>query len=684
MKRDLSRLLRPKTIAVVGGGWSERVVEQCLQMGFAGEIWPVHPKKSEIAGQKCYPSIDALPAAPDATFIGVNRNATVEIVESLAKRGAGGAVCFASGFREVADGSDLQDTLVDIAGDMPILGPNCYGFINYTAGALLWPDQHGGRAVDTGVAIIAQSSNIAINLTMQSRGLPIAYVLTVGNQAQTSLADMIEAVLDDPKVTAIGLHIEGFQDVGPVEAALAKARSLGKPVVALKVGTSEAAQAMTLSHTASLAGSDTLVSAFFDRMNVARVKSLETMIETLKLLHVLGPSPDNTLGSLSCSGGEASLMSDLAEPLGLDLRALTQTEADKVADTLPDMVTISNPLDYHTFTWGDRDSLTQTYGAMLDCGFGLTCLVLDVPHDDRCVDNGSELAILAAIDAAKRTSGRLAFVASIADNMTEQMADRLIAQGIAPLMGMQPALEAAAAAAKIGIGQSHVIAPPLFIETSPQTDGFETLDEWHSKTVLRDIGLPTPDSELVSGADNAVAAAEKIGFPVVLKAVSAELAHKTELGAVALNLKTAQDVQDAATRLEALGAPLLVEKMVPAPVAELILGVSRDSQFGLYLTVGAGGIMVELLKDARVLLLPTSKDAIREALLSLKSAPLLTGFRNSDPADLDAVIEATMALANYAMAQGPALEELDINPLIACASGAFAADALIRNRKQTP
>lgn len=680
MKRDLSRLLRPKSIAIFGGGWSERVVQQCVDMGFEGDIWPVHPKKESIAGLKCYASAEALPAAPDASFIGVNRNATVDIVGDLARMGAGGAVCFASGFREVTDGTDLEQQLVAAAGDMPILGPNCYGYINYAAGALLWPDQHGGRACDKGVAIIAQSSNVAINFTMQNRGLPIAYILTVGNQAQTGMPEMIEAVLDDPNVTAIGLHIEGFRDIGAVESALAKARDRNIPVVALKVGQSDAAQAMTLSHTASLAGSDELASAFFDRMNVARVATPDDFLETLKLLHVLGPSPDTTLGSLSCSGGEASLMADLAQAENLAMRPLSDAEADSVAATLPDMVTISNPLDYHTFTWGDGDSLKETYSAMLRCGFGLTCLVLDAPRPDRCADNGSDIAIEAAIAAAQKTGGRLAIVASIAENMTEALADRLTSAGIAPLMGMQTALRAAAAAARIGAGRATPAAMPLYHESTAPTGDCSPLDEWQSKSILRAHNIRTPESRLVTAVDEAVIAAEKIGYPVVLKAVSSDLAHKTELGAVKLNLASDAEVRDAAQELARHNSPLLVEQMVPAPVAELILGIARDSQFGLYLTIGAGGTAVELWKDARVLLLPASRSDIRSAVLSLKSAPLLTGFRNKPAADLDAIIDAAEALAAYAIAEGPQLEELDINPLMACQNGAFAADALILRR----
>ena len=195
MTRDLTRLFRPKSIAVIGGGvWCASVIQQCRRMGYDGPVWPVHPKRAEMAGLATFPSVADLPEAPDASFIGVNRSATIDTVRHLSAMGAGGAVCFASGFREaqaeMGDGDALQDLLLDAAGDMPIIGPNCYGFINYLDGALLWPDQHGGTRCDRGVALITQSSNIAINLTMQARGLPLAYVATAGNQAQTGLAEI--------------------------------------------------------------------------------------------------------------------------------------------------------------------------------------------------------------------------------------------------------------------------------------------------------------------------------------------------------------------------------------------------------------------------------------------------------------------------------------------------------------
>ncbi len=677
--RDLSRLLRPKSIAVIGGGWSVAVLEQCRKTGFTGDLWPVHPTREEVAGLPAFKSVNDLPHAPDVTFIGVNRDATIEVVRDLAARGAGGAVCFASGFAEVADGAERTGALLRNAGTMPVLGPNCYGFINYLDGALLWPDQHGGKRVDSGVAIIAQSSNIAINLSMQKRGLPLAYVLTAGNQAQTGLSGLADAVLDDPRVTALGLHIEGFDDLAKLQAVFAKARARRIPVVAIKVGTSAAAQAMTMSHTASLSGADALADAFFARMGVARARSLDEFVETLKLLHVLGPSPDATLGSMSCSGGEASLVGDLAEANGMDLRPLTDSDAARVKATLSDMVTISNPLDYHTFIWGDAAKMQATYGAFLASGYGLSMLVIDIPREDRCEDNGSYAAVEAALAAGRAGGQRFALVSSLPENMPEALTERIMAAGIAPLMGLESAIRAARHAADIGAAWARPEPAPL---TLPQGGAaLPALDEWRSKEVLRAIGIPTPKGLLADDASQAWKTAEEIGFPVVLKGVGDHLLHKTEMGAVAVNLKSPEDVAAAAFGMSALDCRFLIEEMAQDVVAELIVGLSRDPQFGLFLTIGAGGILVEILHDSRALLLPASRDDIRAALMSLRIAPILRGYRGKAGGDIEAAVDAIARLADHAVESGHQIEELDINPLMILPTGVLAVDALLRPRK---
>ncbi|MEL7205557.1 MAG: CoA-binding protein, partial [Pseudomonadota bacterium] len=428
---DLSRLLQPKSIAVIGGGaWCASVVEQCRKMGFAGPVWPVHPTKSELAGEATFASLSDLPGVPDASFIGVNRNITIDTVKTLNAMGAGGAVCFASGFREAqaetGDGGTLQDALLAAAEDMPIIGPNCYGFINYLDGALLWPDQHGGERVARGVAVLTQSSNMAINVSMQRRGLPLAYLGTAGNQAQLGLSDLGTALLEDPRVTALGLHIEGVGGLRAFEAMAARAKSLGKPIVALKAGRSEQAQAAAISHTASLAGSDAGARALLQRLGIAQVSSLTALLETLKLLHFAGPLPSNRIISMSCSGGEASLMADTALAHDVTFPPLTQKQHDGLRQALGPMVALANPLDYHTFIWTDGPRMGQTFAAALDGDVAMGCLIVDFPQDDRCDQSAWECVYEGARRAVESSGKPLALVATVPETYSAAVAHRIM------------------------------------------------------------------------------------------------------------------------------------------------------------------------------------------------------------------------------------------------------------------
>ncbi|AIC31801.1 acyl-CoA synthetase protein (plasmid) [Rhizobium etli bv. mimosae str. IE4771] len=679
----LDRLVRPQTIAVFGGREARRVIEQCDRMGFAGEIWPVHPKLDEVLGRPCYRSLSHLPGAPDAAFVGVNRTLTVDIVRGLSRAGAGGAVCYASGFSEataeLADGAELQQALVAAAGDMPILGPNCYGFINGLDGALLWPDQHGMKRIECGVAILTQSSNIAINLTMQTRGLPIAYVVTAGNQAQTSLADVACALMDDPRVTAVGLHVEGFGDPSGLERLATIARRLKKPVVVLKVGRSEQARHAAVSHTASLAGSDAVADAVLARLGIGRVHSLPALLETLKLLHVAGPLPGHSISSMSCSGGEASLMADAAVGRDVEFPGLQPQQLPRLRRVLGEMVTLSNPLDYHTFVWGDFNRQTEAFSAMFAGGYALNLVVLDFPRGDRC--DASEWATTAdAVIAAAFATGALAgLLATLPENMPEPIADRLMTNGIVAFSGIDETIAAAEVAA--GIGQAWNSPPPLpLLDVAPTAGEIETLTESEAKAELAACGLPVPWGLQAFSPREAAEQAERLGFPVVLKGLG--IAHKTEAGAVALNLRNSQAVSDAAAAM-ACDAGYLVEKMVDPPVAELIVGATRDPVFGLSLTLGAGGIFVELLEDSVILPLPTTKTEIYAAISRLKIARLIHGYRGRPRGDLEATVAAVAATAEYVVTNAVRLEELDLNPLMVLPEGlgVAAVDALIRRRR---
>ncbi len=684
MTRSLDRLIRPKSIAVFGGKEARRVIEQCDKMGFTGEIWPVHPKQDEILGRRCYRSVAELPAAPDASFVGVNRQLTIDIIRDLSARGAGGAICYASGFREavseLADGNDLQEALVAAAGDMPIVGPNCYGFINALDGALLWPDQHGMQRVERGVAVLTQSSNIACNISMQMRGLPLAYIMTAGNQAQTGLSELAIAALEDPRVTAVGLHIEGFDSIEALQRLATRARELKKPVVTLKVGKSEAAQLATVSHTASLAGNDAVSGAVLERLGIGRVDTLPELLETLKLLHLHPPLKSFDISSMSCSGGEASLMADAGVKRKTVFRALKDEQRLPLRESLGEMVTIANPLDYHTFVWGNLEKQTTAFTAMMKGDYALNLIVLDFPRQDRCDAADWNTTCEAVIASAKATGAVAGIVASLGENMPEETALSLMASGVVAFSGIDEALAAAEISAGIGAIWAKPAPAPL-LSAGAQEGEIITISESAAKAELAAFGLVVPTGKTAANADEAANAAEALGFPVVLKGLG--VAHKTEAGAVKLNLGDRQSVLDAADAMKGVASGYLVEKMIAKPVAEIIVGALRDPVAGLVLTIGAGGILVELLEDSAILTLPTAREAIGEAISGLKIRKLLDGYRGGPAGDVAALITAVAAVASYVAANASKLEELDINPIMVLpqGSGTVAADALIRRRK---
>ncbi|MCR9256500.1 MAG: acetate--CoA ligase family protein [Alphaproteobacteria bacterium] len=678
--QPLDRLLRPRTVAVIGGGaWSASAVEQNVEIGFPGEIWPVHPTRETIGGKPVYRSIDDLPAAPDAAFIAVNREATIEVVAALADRGAGGAICFASGFREAenesAGGADLQNRLLDAAGTMRIVGPNCYGIVNYLDRVALWPDFHGGRPLARGVAIVAQSSNIAINLTMQRRGLPIAYMATVGNQAQTGLSEIGAALLADDRVTALGLYIEGIDDIAALEDLASRARRGGKPVVALKIGRSEHAQGATLTHTASLTGSEAGAVALLDRLGIGQVHTLTAFLETLKLLHVAGPLRSDRIACLSCSGGEASLMADLVHGRNLTFPPLNDRQKSGLRGALGPKVALANPLDYHTYIWRNETALTDTFTAMMDpdeLAFG--SVVLDFPRGGE--DAEPWLQVVRAVKATRTKRGvPMGIMASLPENMPEAMAEALVADGLVPFCGMTEAVEALEVAAWLGRPRP----PPLPVLSPGRRDAAgdipaRALSEAEAKAGLAAHGLSVPKAVRAADPEAAARAAETLGFPVVLKGEG--IAHKTEAGAVVLGLETPAAVTKAAAAMPA--TRFLVEEMVSTGVAELLVGVTRDPAHGYLMTLAAGGVLAELVQDRVSMLLPVTAEDVLSALRRLGIQRLLAGYRGRPAADQDAIVAAVLALQSYATASAPDLIEAEVNPLICCPDRAVAADALVQ------
>ncbi|HTO84707.1 MAG TPA: acetate--CoA ligase family protein [Methylomirabilota bacterium] len=696
---NLRRLLKPRHVAFVGGKGLAGPIKGCLAGGFTGQIWPVHPSYPEIGGIACHPSIDALPEAPDAAYIAAPREATVEIVRALARRGAGGCVCYAAGFAEVGpEGAALQRALVEATGDLALVGPISYGVLNYIDGVTMFASGPGGARTERGAAFVSQSGNIALTLTMNQRSVPFAYVISAGAQAVLSLADYVDALADDPRVTAISLYIEGLNDIPAFARAALKAIDKGKPVIALKVGRSELGARLAMSHTSSLAGSDKLYDTLFERLGIIRVATLPALLETIKMVSVPRQLTGDRLAIFTCSGGDSLMAADRAAEIGLTLPQFVPAQYASLRAQLPAFATVSNPLDYNLSLWGDQPGLTRCFGTTLSEGFDAGMLVLDYPPNDPQGFVDCDKSVNALLAAAQTHGVQPIVCTTIQETLPEATRRRLTEAGCPAMQGLEDALDAFRAAtrqsqriAEIRAGTATAALPEM---RSPR-DEPRLLPERDAKLALEKYGVRIPDARLVDvGAGlrpaPTVAAemAAEIGFPVVAKVAAPALAHKTEAGAVSLNLRSGDAVKAAIDGMSAQLARykpglkaerFLVEKQMTNAVAELIVGVKRDAGFGLVLVVGAGGILVEMVQDAASLLLPTDRAEVERAIRGLKVAKLLAGYRGRPAGDIEGVIDAVMAIAGFAEAHRHRLAELDVNPLLVLpeGQGAVAVDALI-------
>ena len=686
---NIKRLLAPRSIALVGGTWADAVAAASRAIGYSGQIWRVHPKRPSTPDTPYFRSIDELPGSPDATFVAAPNTEVPNIAQALVRQDAGGFVCFAAGFSETAtdQGNQLTRDLVASAGDLPFFGPNCYGLINFFDGAALWPDQVIGERRERGVALICQSGTIALNLLFNDRSLPIGYVLTVGNQTRLAVEDMIELLADDDRVTAFGLYVEGIKDAARFAQAVEKAGRVGKPIAIVKAGRTEAAARTARSHTGSLSGADVVFDAFCRQAGVARCDSLATLCETLKLLHTGGPLPGRKVLIMGASGGDMAMTADAARDLDITFPNIPDESVTLLRHILTDRVHIANPFDFHTHIWFDRPALRAMFSVAQRAGFDAVGFMIDCPSAQKADPASYIAAIEEFIAAYPGARTRAAVICSLPESLDARTREMCLAAGVVPLQGQRQALEALDLAASVGeawangggvaLRTSASASVPACAPNSPAHS--RSLTEPEGKAALAAFGIRIPHSRVVQAHD-APAAAEAIGFPVVMKAAGASLEHKSDVGGVVINIRIPAEAKAAADRLAQLSDTLLVEEMISDGVAEILIGMTVDPQFGQVLVLGAGGVLTELLRDTVSLLPPFTATAIESALKRLKVGKLLAGYRGRPPADIAALVETALACTRYAEANVDRLQEIDINPVIVrpAGRGAVAVDALIR------
>lgn len=711
-RQNLTPLLRARSVAIVGisqpDRFGGRVYTNLRDFGYTGQIYGINPRYSSLYEQPCYPTLSDLPDRPDCAILAVPNGHLLETLQEAAVLKIPAAVIFASAYSEKAkaEAKSLQDQLAEVAqaNSIAICGPNCMGFFALHE-RLAVSGYESNPALPAGnVTLISHSGSMWDALLQNNRQVHFNYAISSGNEMVTTLADHMQFALTDPTTRVIGLFLETVRDPQTFKAALNEAAECDVPIVALKVGRSERGARLAQAHSGALAGVDTAYDALFAAYGVRRVKSPDELLDTLELLSTGMRAATRTITALCDSGGERSMLVDLAEAEGVEFTPIAESTSARLAEILEPGLDPINPLD----AWGTGNNYEHIFQECLqaldaDPLTGLNVFAVDLTH----ASDFSPAYIEVALATQPHLLHPLTFLVHLAAAAGDQQISRLRRAGISVLLGTETGLRAIRhvleyseyqrrrrgeeAGTRDGEEQRsgevrafsrtthHVSRTELrqMLQTAPGP-----LDEFASKKILRAYGIATPAETVVTSLAEAIYAAEMMVYPVALKTAAGQL-HKSDQGGVRLNVKDAAALTEIYLDFEVrFGPRVLIQQMVSAGV-ELLLGLVNDSQFGPMLVLGMGGIWVEVLHDHRWLLLPTTPAAVREALLSLRGAVLLAGVRGQLPVGVEAVIDTAMRLSALATDLGDLIAEVDINPLIVLPSGAVVVDALIVPKNET-
>ena len=693
----LDALLAPRSIAIIGASQEPtkiggRPVDLLRRYGYAGRIYPVNPKASVVQGLQAYASVEDLPEAPDLAIIAVDAEKAPEAVEQCARRGVRSVVVFSSGFAELGEqGRAMQERLRAAARrtGMRVLGPNCLGAVSVAERAIATFSivlEHSLPAAGS-LGIVSQSGNLG-SFTMRlasDRGVGVSRFMTTGNECDIDIADGIAWLARDPATKVILCCMEACRDAGRLIAALIEARDAGKPVIAIKIGTSAAGQAAAASHTGAMAGSDAVFDALLARYGAVRVRSIDELIDLGHAASILLPDrlPKGArLGIVTASGGFGVLLADAAQAVGLSLPELNEATQRTILELVP-FASAHNPVDA-TAQMSSRPDLLQKILSAVVADNSCDAIVLPLPfslHMPRLRSVYMEALRHIRTEYPDRP------VILCVDGPPDALAE-LNAMGYPTVASFDGCCAVVASLARLQVAATSPkeASQPAIAKVSPlAADAFR--HELGAKRVLADAGIPVLAERLVSDADAAARAASEIGFPVVLKIASPDLPHKTEVGGVAIGLRSEAEVRQAhAAMLERVAAKApraAIVGVIVAPMAhglsELILGSRVDPVFGPVVMVGLGGIFAEIVQDTAVQMAPVSETQAMAMLRSLKAFAALNGARGRRRTDLEAAARAIAALSRFAVAHADTVSEIDINPLLLKAEGegAVALDALL-------
>jgi acyl-CoA synthetase (NDP forming) len=712
---DLRPLFAPRSVAVVGASprsWIAQTVRDNLRvMGSETRCHFVNPKYDELHGQPCYPSLDALPERPDVALVALNPLRAAMVTEAAAAAGVPAVIIPGGGVVEGGDAAAaMQVEVARIAREhgIALVGPNCMGVIDLTANAATYIGDVSPYLPRGGVAGIAQSGSVTDAYVHSGSRVGFSRIISCGTEVVLDICDYLAYCLDDPETTSVILFVEGFKRPERFLALADRALELGKPIMAVKVGSSDQAQAAAVAHSGSLAGEARVTDAALDAAGVIRCADLDELLETAELVEGVRRTGRRVgrgrTGVVTVSTGEASLIADLAPRTGIDLPPIPAPARDAIVETLPTMGYVGNPLD----PWGAADA-TTAYGACFRAlaasgAYDVLAIVHDFPYrslpSEVATANEVTSQLLAA--TADRPEILPVYVSLTSGEPPPETKALLDEQGGgAPLLrGAVEAFGAIAAVARWEARRERRLAAGPWRETWEALAGDRTtygrdtgagmprhavpvaLPESESLEIVRAAGIPAVRAERAVDATEAIAAADRLGYPVVLKLDATGLAHKSDIGGVRVGLRDAAAVEAAARELFAIRLPeetvvrgLLVEPMAAAGL-ELIVGMRRDAQFGPAVLVGLGGELAEAVDDVAIRLAPVRREEAREMIDGLRGSRLLHGFRGRPPVAIDRVVDVIVALGALAMDR-PDILEVDMNPLIAGPHEAVVVDALV-------
>jgi acetyl-CoA synthetase len=681
----VERLLHPRTIAVVGandreGSYSGETLLNLRRLGYPGTVWGVNPGREEAHGFPCFPTLSDLPEAPDAVVVAIPAAGVAAVVEEAGRLGCGGAVVYGAGFGEIAQGAELERDLATAARrhGLPVCGPNGNGIVQLHERVALWGDAL--RPLEPGrVALVSQSGNVAVNTLATLRGLRLHTVISCGNSAALDPAEWIAQLAREEDVGSIAVYLEADGDGVRLCEALAECADHGVGVTVLKVGASAAGAQAAAAHTGAVAGDQRVFRALVEEAGAAWAEDVHELLEFAKAQAVPGarpePRPETGLAVLTCSGGDSALAADWCDEAGMRLPALAPETGERLRELLPDAATVGNPLDYTALIWGEVETLRDIVRTVAaDPAVDQVLVLYDQPPGIDGAPAESWRQVREGIHLGAEGSPVPVMVASTLPELLDDTAGaRFAAAGIPAVAGLRTGLATAAQLRKPPGDGARLRA--IAAATAGGGNGSVPLAEHEAKELLRGAGVPVVEGRVAAGEDEAAAAIEDLGPALVLKLSAPALTHKSELQALALDLRSAEDVRAAYRRLVALGverAAVLVERMAQ-PGAELLVAARRDAVIPA-LVVGLGGVWTELHDDVAVVPLPATPERVEAALRSLRGAGLLTGARGGAPLDLAAAARLGAQVGDLLLSEGLALIEL--NPVLVHEQGALAVDAL--------